>query len=276
MMKVKLLIASCLFLSASLYAQKSHKWKLDSYQLNVGGVISTKIPSASYDYYYSTISNHYDSLIWWESPKSLTNLKMRPLYNGNLQFINSKTNAIQRFGFSLNSRLLTSFLTQYIVPVDTAYVPEGSVICDIRLDHTSPVFTFDYAYLRKIELSKQLDFNFGVGTYIGFSLGNKISTLRTNADPWGNVYSGGGYSRSDILTTSVIDNFSKHNFNLGIYASFGLEYSLHEKQVENQRWFITYENRICYDFFAVKNVPSSWFSFQSANMFGLKYYLNRK
>jgi hypothetical protein len=160
--------------------------------------------------------------------------------------------------------------------VDTTVSPFGYTLTDLRLDHTSPVVTLDYACLKQLKVTEQLYFQFGAGAYLGYSLGNKISTVFGVVDPSGETFGAGGYGTSDILSRSTIGNFSKHNFNAGIYASFGLEYSLHDKLAEKQRWFLTYENRICYDFFAVKNVPSSWFSFQSGHMFGLKYYLNRK
>jgi hypothetical protein len=262
-------------LSATINAQRTHNWKIDSYQVNSGGVMSTKIPAASYTNYEEILISQYEGVIVWGTPKSLTNLRMRPIYNANIQLFNSKSNAIQRFGISVNSRMLSSFLTQYITYPDSVAFPFGA-INDIRVNHTSPVLTFDYAYLQQVKINKQLLFHFGAGLYVGYSLGNQISTILSSTVTYGEIYGISGYSASDLFSRDVIGNFAKHNFNAGIYGSFGLEYSLHDKLAENQRWFLTYENRICYDFFAVKNVPSSWFSFQSANLFGVKYYLNRK
>jgi hypothetical protein len=275
MMKIKIAFTTCLLLSAVSNAQKVHNWKIDSYQFNAGGVMSTKIPAASYANYEAILQNQYEGVLVWGTPKALTNLRMRPIYNANVQLFNSKTNAAQRFGISLNSRMLSSFLTQYITYPDSVAFPFGA-INDMRVNHTSPVLTIDYAYLQQVKINKQLLFHFGAGLYVGFSLGNQISTILSSTVTYGEIYGIHGYSASDLLSQDVIGNFAKHNFNAGIYASFGLEYSLHDKLAENQRWFLTYENRICYDFFAVKNVPSSWFSFQSGHMFGLKYYLNRK
>jgi hypothetical protein len=275
-MKLKIVFVFCLTLSSVINAQKLNNWKLDCYQFNAGGVMSTKIPAATYANYDSILSSIYEGALVWGTPKALANLRMRPIFHADVQFFNSKSNATQRFGISLNNRLLTSFLTQYISYPDSVAFPFGA-INDLRVDHRSPVLTLDYSYLKKIKVTKQLNFNFGAGVYLGQSLGNRISTFATNTTSYGVVFAFENYSTSDIMARgSSIGNFAKHNFNAGIYASFGLEYSLHDKQAENHRWFITYENRICYDFFAVKNVPSSWFSFQSANMFGLKYYLNRK
>ena len=275
MIKIKLFCATCLMLSATINAQRTHNWKIDSYQVNSGGVMSTKIPAASYTNYEEILISQYEGVIVWGTPKSLTNLRMRPIYNANIQLFNSKSNAIQRFGISVNSRMLSSFLTQYITYPDSVAFPFGA-INDIRVNHTSPVLTFDYAYLQQVKINKQLLFHFGAGLYVGYSLGNQISTILSSTVTYGEIYGISGYSASDLFSRDVIGNFAKHNFNAGIYGSFGLEYSLHDKLAENQRWFLTYENRICYDFFAVKNVPSSWFSFQSANLFGVKYYLNRK
>ncbi|MEY4991716.1 MAG: hypothetical protein RI948_588 [Bacteroidota bacterium] len=275
-MKVKLVFAICLLIGSATFAQKAKNWQLNSYQFNAGGVMSTKIPAASYVNYEEILQSQFEGFMVWDTPKSLTNLRMNPIYNANIQLFNSGSNAIQRFGFSLNSRKVSSFLTQLLTPVDTTVSPFGYTLTDLRVDHTSPVVTLDYAYLKQLKVTEQLHFQFGAGAYLGYSLGNKISTVFGMVDPSGETFGSGGYGTSDILSSSTIGNFAKHNFNAGIYASFGLEYSLHDKLAENQRWFLTYENRICYDFFAVKNVPSSWFSFQSGHMFGLKYYLNRK
>jgi hypothetical protein len=278
-MKEKIIWVICLCIGSAAFAQQTKNWKLDSYQFNLGGVMSTKIPAASYDVYDNIIATSLGTGLWnynytWSEPKSLTNLRMRPLYNANVQFYNSKTSAIQRFGFTLNSRMLSSFLTHY-----DALTPSNSIVLgDLRLDHVSPVLTLDYAYLKQINVNHKLHFNYGAGAYAGMSLWNQISIEASRQyDLDGAIYSGGGLVLSDVnFENPWLSSFTKHNFNAGIYASFGLEYSLHDKQIENQRWYLTYENRICYDFFAVKNVPSSWFSFQSAQMFGVKYYLNRK
>lgn len=275
-MKVKLVLAICLLIGSATFAQKAKNWQLNSYQFNAGGVMSTKIPAASYVNYEEILQSQFEGFMVWDTPKSLTNLRMNPIYNANIQLFNSGSNAIQRFGFSLNSRKVSSFLTQLLTPVDSTVSPFGYTLTDLRVDHTSPVVTLDYAYLKQLKVTEQLHFQFGAGAYLGYSLGNKISTVFGMVDPSGETFGSGGYGTSDILSRSTIGNFAKYNFNAGIYASFGLEYSLHDKLAENQRWFLTYENRICYDFFAVKNVPSSWFSFQSANLFGVKYYLNRK
>jgi hypothetical protein len=273
-MKVKLLFALCLLYSSTTIAQNAKNWQLNSYQFNIGGVMSTKIPAATYANYDSILAYNYEGVLVWGTPKSLTNLRMRPIFNANIELFNSNSGAVQRFGISLNSRLLTSFLTQTISYPDSVAFPFGQ-LSDLRVDHKSPVLTFDYAYLKKIKVTKQLNFNFGAGLYLGLSLGNQINTYLSQSDYYGVLYSG-GYSTSDIMSRgSTIGNFAKNNFNTGIYATFGLEYSLHDALAEQHRWFITYENRICYDFFAVKNVPSSWLSFQSTHMFGIKYYLNR-
>ncbi len=275
-MKVKLLFALCLLYSSTTIAQKAKNWQLNSYQFNMGGVMSTKIPAATYTNYESILSSQYEGLMVWDTPKSLTNLRMNPIYNANIQLFNSKLNSIQRIGLFLNSRKVSSFLTQTLTIVDTTVSPFGYVLGDLRLDHTSPVLTIDYAYLKQLNVNQQLKFQFGAGVYLGLSLGNKITTIISRNSPYGEYFFAGGYSTSDIMSRgSTIGNFAKNNFNAGIYATFGLEYSLHDALAEQHRWFITYENRICYDFFAVKNVPSSWFSFQSVQMFGIKYYLNR-
>jgi hypothetical protein len=285
-MKVKILFAIILFFSTVTSAQKINYWKLHSFQINTGGVMSTKIPATAYGSYENLINESiYKPLsqynINWSATKSLTNLRMSPICNANIEFHNDEKSANQRFGLSVNSRMLSSFLTHYDMviynTIDTIVFPTDNLTGDLRLNHVSPVLTLDYAYLKQMKVSKQLHFIFGVGAYAGLSLWNKVDVVASREyNDNGVVFNGGSLSVTDFHNTTWLSNFAKHNFNAGIYASFGLEYSLHDKQAENHRWFITYENRICYDFFAVKNVPSSWFSFQSANMFGLKYYLNRK
>jgi hypothetical protein len=127
MMKIKIAFTTCLLLSAVSNAQKVHNWKIDSYQFNAGGVMSTKIPAASYANYEAILQNQYEGVLVWGTPKALTNLRMRPIYNANVQLFNSKTNAAQRFGISLNSRMLSSFLTQYITYPDSVAFPFGAI-----------------------------------------------------------------------------------------------------------------------------------------------------
>ena len=79
-MKVKLLFALCLVYSSATFAQKAKNWQLNSYQFNMGGVMSTKIPAASYANYESILSNQYEGLMVWDTPKSLTNLRMNPIF----------------------------------------------------------------------------------------------------------------------------------------------------------------------------------------------------
>lgn len=286
-MKLILLFAISLLFIFATRAQKIQRWKLDAYQINTGGVMSTKIPAAAYGSYESLINESINKPpsqynITWSSAKSLTNLRMRPIYNANIQFYNAEKGEFQRFGMSVNSRMLSSFLTHYDMVIlnqidDTLDFPSHILTGDLRLNHVSPVLTLDYAYLKQMYINKQLHFIFGVGAYAGLSLWNKVNVVASREyNDNGVMFNGGSLSVTDFHNATWLSNFAKYNFNAGIYASFGLEYSLHDKQVENQRWFMTYENRICYDFFAVKNVPSSWFSFQSSQMFGLKYYLNRK
>ncbi|MEY2899425.1 MAG: hypothetical protein RL138_1478, partial [Bacteroidota bacterium] len=103
-MKVKLLFAICLSINVATMAQKSHDWKLGSYQINTGGVMSTKIPAATYGIYDEFIAASlsdiplFNNYYIWSEPKSLTNLRMRPICNLNVQLFNSKKSAIQRFG----------------------------------------------------------------------------------------------------------------------------------------------------------------------------------
>ena len=183
-MKVKLLFALCLLYSSTTIAQKAKNWQLNSYQFNMGGVMSTKIPAATYANYDSILAYNYEGVLVWGTPKSLTNLRMRPIFNANIELFNSNSGAVQRFGISLNSRLLTSFLTQTISYPDSVAFPFGQ-LSDLRVDHKSPVLTLDYAYLKKIKVTKQLNFNFGAGLYLGLSLGNQINTYLSQSDYYG-------------------------------------------------------------------------------------------
>lgn len=279
MMKMKLLLCICLVTLTNVMAQSSKKWKVEGIQLNVGGLMSSKIPSASYATYADFIADEDTTYTDFSAPVQLTNLRLHPIFNGSFHLIQPETNAIQRFGFTLQNKSISSFVIVGTSTSDSIVFPETySTIGALRLEHSSPVLTFDYAYLKKIPVSKRFNVTFGAGAYIGYSLGNKIRT-RARFDIYPNTLGSGsnwgGYSTSDVFTGGTIEPFSKHTLNVGIYTSFGFEYGLSSNANVAQSWYFTYESRFCYDYFAVKNVPSSWFSFQCSQQLGIKYYLNR-
>lgn len=260
-------------------AQSSKKWKVEGIQMNIGGLMSSKIPSASYATYADFIGQVDTTYTNFSAPVQLTNLRLHPIFNGSFHLVHPETNVIQRFGCTLQNKSISSFILQGTPNVDsTTNIEVYSSVEAIRIDHTSPVLTFDYAYLKKISVSKRFNVTFGAGTYIGYSLWNTLkSRAKINQWPSGNV-SGSwwrGQGTSDMFTRNGLYSFSKHTLNMGIYSSFGFEYGLSSNESVAQRWYVTYESRFCYDYFAVKNVPSSWFSFQCSQQLGIKYYLNR-
>lgn len=279
MMKMKLLLFICLVTLTNVMSQSSKKWKVEGIQFNVGGLMSSKIPSASYATYADFIGETDTSYTDFSSPVQLTNLRLRPIFNGSIHLIQPETNAIQRFGLTIQNKSISSFVMTGTPVIDsTTNIEVYSSIAAYRLDHTSPVLTFDYAYLKKVSMSQRFNLTVGAGAYVGYSLGNTIkSRARINQWPSGNDSGSlwNGRSTSDFFSRDALYSFSKHTLNLGIYTSFGFEYGLSTNQNVAQKWYFTYESRFCYDYFAVKNVPSSWFSFQCSQQLGIKYYLNR-
>jgi hypothetical protein len=279
MMKMKLLLFVCLATLTNVIAQSSKKWKVEGIQFNVGGLMSSKIPSASYATYADFIGETDTSYTDFSSPVQLTNLRLRPIFNGSIHLIQPETNAIQRFGLTIQNKSISSFVMTGTPVIDsTTNIEVYSSIAAYRLDHSSPVLTLDYAYLKKVSMSQRFNLTVGAGAYVGYSLWNTIkSRARINHWPSGNnsgsLWNGRG--TSDMFTRTGLGSFSKHTLNLGIYTSFGFEYGLSANQNVAQKWYFTYESRFCYDYFAVKNVPSSWFSFQCSQQLGIKYYLNR-
>jgi hypothetical protein len=279
MMKMKLLLFVCFATLTNVIAQSSKKWKVEGIQFNVGGLMSSKIPSASYATYADFIGETDTSYTDFSSPVQLTNLRLRPIFNGSIHLIQPETNAIQRFGLTIQNKSISSFVMTGTPVIDsTTNIEVYSSIAAYRLDHTSPVLTFEYAYLKKVSMSQRFNLTVGAGAYVGYSVGNTIkSRARINQWPSGNDSGSlwNGRSTSDFFSRDALYSFSKHTLNLGIYTSFGFEYGLSTNQNVAQKWYFTYESRFCYDYFAVKNVPSSWFSFQCSQQLGIKYYLNR-
>jgi len=273
MMKMKLLLSICLITLTNVMAQSSKKWKVEGIQFNLGGLMSSKIPSASYATYSDFIGQADTTYTDFSAPVQLTNLRLHPIFNGSFHLIQPETNAIQRFGFTLQNKSISSFVLIGTTNSDSIVFPEiYTAINALRLDHTAPVLTFDYAYLKKIPVSKRFNVTFGAGTYIGFTLWNKIkSTTRFDIYP---ISNGEGNNFGGYSTIERSGN-SNTTLNMGIYSSFGFEYGLSSNQNVAQKWYFTYESRFCYDYFAVKNIPSSWFSFQCSQQLGIKHYLNR-
>ena len=273
MMKIKLLLCICLVTLTNVMAQSSKKWKVEGIQFNVGGLMSSKIPSASYATYSKNIGDEDTTYTDFSAPVQLTNLRLHPIFNASIHLVQPEKNAIQRFGITLQNKSISSFVLLGTPIFDSTALPETySTIGILRLDHTSPVLTFDYAYLKKIPVSKRFNVTLGAGTYIGFILWNKIQ-INSRHDIFPNGVGSAGQVAYYARTSNFNTNYN--TLNMGIYSSFGFEYGLSSNQNVAQSWYFTYESRFCYDYFAVKNVPSSWFSFQCSQQLGIKYYLNR-
>ncbi|MEY3845075.1 MAG: hypothetical protein RL293_1497 [Bacteroidota bacterium] len=278
-MKMKLLLFICLVTFTNVKAQSTKQWKVEGIQINFGGLMSSKIPSASYATYADFIGETDTTYTDFSAPVQLTNLRLHPIFNGSLHVIQPEKNVIHRFGLTIQNKSISSFVLIGTPDIDsTTNIEVYSSIAAYRLDHTSPVLTFDYAFLKKVSLSQRFNLTVGAGAYVGYSLWNTIkSRARINQWPSGNESGSlwNGRSTSDNFTRDALYSFSKHTLNLGLYTSFGFEYGLSSNQNVAQKWYFTYESRFCYDYFAVKSVPSSWFSFQCSQQLGIKYYLNR-
>ncbi|MFM6935729.1 MAG: hypothetical protein ACKOXP_09810 [Flavobacteriales bacterium] len=278
MTKTTLLFLLSFLLVNLLKAQDQHKWQVEGIQLNVGGLMSSKIPSASYASYADFIGEIDTTYTHFSAPQQLTNLRLKFIVNGSVHLYNKESHVLQRFGFTLQNKSISSFILTGTPNIDSLTNPElYATISALRLDHTSPVLTLDYAYLKKVPVTNRLNLTAGAGAYLGLSLWNSLRSIATinywpSSSSSGNSYH--GHFLSDFPSSGLY-SFSKHTLNTGLYTSFGMEFALENEDSSQKKWFLTYESRFCFDYFDVKNVPSSWFSFQCMQQIGLKYYLNR-
>lgn len=260
------------FLSMGSIAQKGN-FQLESLQFSIGGVMSSKIPSASNTTYSNILDIMGDtSNTKFNPPYSRSNLGLTPDFHGYFNFKIGQNSLTHRLGISFQNRLISSFAMtgelQANAPDTVEYVRK------YRLEHTSPVLQLEYSVLKQIQLNDKVQFNLGFGAYIGLGLGNRIRTsINSSNNPFGSAEGTGDFY--DVFRPWTIFSLDKYKLNLGVFTSFGLQYCLNSPTSHKQSWYVTYESRFCFDYFVVKSVPSSWFSFQCSQQLGIKYYLNR-
>ncbi len=270
-MKSLSLTAILSFLSMGSIAQKGN-FQLESWQLSIGGVLSSKIPSASNTTYSYVLDIMGDtSNTKFNPPYSRSNLGLKPIVHGYFNFKIGQNSLTHRLGISYQNRLISSFAMtgelQANAPDTAEYVRR------YRLEHTSPVLQLDYSVLKQIQLNDKVQFNLGFGAYIGLGLGNRI---RTSINKPNNLDSDDGTGDFyDVFRPWALFSLDKYKPNLGVFTSLGFQYCLNSPTSHKQIWYFTYESRFCFDYFVLKSVPSSWFSFQCSQQLGIKYYLNR-
>lgn len=254
---------------SQLFAQQAKHLQLESYQFSWGGILSSKIPSASYATYSSYVSELFDdtSFVDLSTPYALTTIRLTPNLMGQVYLKNTSTNNLHRFGISFQNRLISSFaLTGIQYPTNDSlpfFQDTANVI--VKMTHTAPVFSLDYAWLKQVPVTNRFALSVGAGTYVGCSGASRIKGIAF-LDYWNYPSLGGSRSESK-------GGLSSFTFNMGLYTSLGFSYCLNAPNAPRQKWYLTYESRFGIDYFAVKNVPSSWLSFQNNQVLGLRYML---
>ena len=252
-----------------LFAQQPQRLQLESYQFSWGGIMSSKIPSASYATYTSYVSQLFEdtSLVDLSKPYALTTIRLTPNLMGQVYFKNTTTKNLHRFGVSFQNRLISSFALTGIQYPNNDTVPFFLDTADVivKMTHSAPVVNLDYAWLKQVPVTNRFALSVGAGTYVGFSGASRITGLAI-LDYW-------NLSMQGVNRSESKGGISSFTFNMGIYTSFGFSYCLNAPNAPKQKWYLTYESRFGIDYFAVKNVPSSWLSFQNNQVLGLRYML---
>jgi hypothetical protein len=249
-----------------------NRLQFESYQFSWGAVMSSKIPAASYNTYSFFVNRLFDDSanVNLSTPYSLTTLRLTPNLMAQLYFKNTTNGNLHRIGISGQNRIVSSFamLGNLIPdPNNPPWIDDTSNVV-IKLEHSTPVLTLDYAWLKQVPVSPRFLLSIGAGTYLGMSMLNRVKGIllryQTNGSSSGNsVFSYGGH----------FENFTKHTLNMGLYTSLGFSYCLNAPNAPRQKWYLTYESRFGIDYFAMKNVPSTWLSFQNNQVLGLRYML---
>ena len=261
------------FLSMSSIAQKGN-FQLESWQLSIGGVLSSKIPSAANTNYWGIlgIMGGDTSNTQFNPPYSRSNLGLKPIFHGYFDFKIGQNSLTHRLGISYQNRLISSFAMTGELKSNAPDTAE--YVSKYRIEHTSPVLQLDYSILKQIQFNDKIQFNLGFGAYMGLGLGNHIRTnIKILNSPYGNIEA--GYFSDVFQRHFSFLSLDKYKPNLGVFTSLGFQYCLNSPTSNKQKWYFTYESRFCFDYFVVKSVPSSWFSFQCSQQLGIKYYLNR-
>lgn len=265
----RLLLIFLIVGQSQLLAQQSKRLKLESYQFSWGGILSSKIPSASYATYSSYVSELFDdtSFVVLSNPYALTTIRLTPNLMGQVYLKNTSTNNLHRFGISFQNRLISSFALTGIQYPNNDSLPlfQDTANVIVKMTHTAPVLNLDYAWLKQVPVTNRFALSIGAGTYIGLSGASRIKGIAL-LDYWNFPSLGGRRSENK-------GGLSSFTFNMGLYTSLGFSYCLNAPNAPRQKWYLTYESRFGIDYFAVKNVPSSWLSFQNNQVLGLRYML---
>jgi len=249
-----------------------NRLQFESYQFSWGAVMSSKIPAASYATYSFFVKRLFEDSanVNLSTPYSLTTLRLTPNLMAQLYFKNTANGNLHRIGISGQNIIVSSFAmlgTYTPVPNDPPWIDDTTNIV-VRLEHSTPVLTIDYAWLKQVPVSSRFSLSIGAGTYLGMSMVNRVKGIilryQTNGQSSGNnVFSYGG----------DFQNFTSHTLNMGLYSSLGFSYCLNAPNAPREKWYLTYESRFGIDYFAMKNVPSTWLSFQNNQVLGLRYML---
>lgn len=266
----RLLFTFLCLIQFNISAQK--RIQFESYQFSWGAVMSSKIPAASYATYSFFVNRLFvdTANVSLSSPYSLTTLRLTPNLMAQVYFKNTANGHLHRIGISGQNRIVSSFamLGVYTPGVNNPFWIDDTSNIVVRLEHATPVITLDYAWLKQVPVSPRFSLSMGAGTYLGMSLVNNVKGFLL-----GYSTDGTGFSNMAFSYGGDFENFTRHTLNMGLYTSLGFSYCLNAPNAPRQKWYLSYESRFGIDYFAMKNVPSTWFSFQNNQVLGLRYML---
>lgn len=266
----RLLFIFLCFSQFKISAQK--RLQFESYQFAWGAVMSSKIPAASYNTYSFFVNRLFDDSanVNLSTPYALTTLRLTPNLMAQVYFKNTSSGNFHRIGIAGQNRIVSSFaMLGNLIPDPNLppWIDDTSNVV-IKLEHSTPVLTLDYTWLKQVPVGPRFSLSIGAGTYWGMSMSNRVKGILLK------YQANGGSSGNRVFSyRGDFENFSRHTFNMGLYSSLGFSYCLSAPNAPRQKWWLTYESRFGIDYFAMKNVPSTWLSFQNNQVLGLRYML---
>lgn len=265
-MKNVLCVSLAIVLANTAFCQKESKWKFDGIQFNVGGIMNSKLPNNNL-FMYSNYIYTADSTILSNgfTPNVRTNLRMTPSIGINLHWRNSLKNTSWRLGLYYNRKNISSFGLYKNAVYDTISGQWSNDYNEVRLSHSAPALNLDLAWLKGYSFNNKLEFNIGIGGYLGSSFGNKIGlfTYTNQFSPINNQF------------LSFNNTFERFSFNGGVYALLGFNYCLNNQNQSKQQWYLTYESRFGGDYFGRQGYVFQGFSYQNTHLIGLKYKFSK-
>jgi hypothetical protein len=265
-MKNLLILSIALTITDLALGQKERKFHFDGIQLNVGGVMNSKLSNNDL-FGYSNYVYSADSTILLNgfTPNTKSDIRMTPAIGLNFLWSNEQKHTKWRLGVYYNRKYISSFGVYNNSTYDTLTGQWTNNYNEVRLSHTAPLMTFDLSWFKAFSVNERLSFNLGLGGYLGSSLGNNIL-----------VYSfSDQYAPINSQYQLSYNTFQRFSLNGGAYALIGFDYALNGKKTDKQNWFLTYETRFGGDYFMRRGYAFQGLSYQNTHLIGLKYKFSK-